>query len=262
MNQSTEVFDPRRTITFLGPTLPVREAAQEFPCTYAPPAAIGDVYRAVQQAPQTLVIVDGYFESVPAVWHKEILHALASGVRVYGCSSMGALRAAELSVHGMVGIGDIFSMYAEGVLEDDDEVAVTHTSADTGYRCVSHPMVNIRHGLRLAREAGVLSEEQAATLAGFTKQLFYADRHWSRVFQHAAETGVPPAALRDLTVIARSAAADLKRQDALTALRSLADNSLPVTDVVVPAFAETNAWTHFVSTENAPPPPPPPEDSP
>lgn len=252
MSQHSVIFDPARTVVFLGPTLPKGEAKTIFPGFYRPPVAIGDVFRAVQASPQTLLIVDGYFEGVPSVWHKEILYALACGVRVYGCSSMGALRAAELSAHGMVGVGRIYDMYADGSLEDDDEVAVTHASADSGYRCASHAMVNLRHGLRLAVDADVLSASQAADLGTRAKELFYADRHWGRVVRFAVEAGLPPAATEALSAIGRSAAADLKRQDALMALRGLADHSLPMADTPIPPFVETNAWGHFVSTEGIP----------
>ena len=43
-----------------------------------------------------------------------------------GASSMGALRAAELSQFGMVGIGEVYQAFKLGRLEDDDEVAIVH----------------------------------------------------------------------------------------------------------------------------------------
>lgn len=109
-----------------------------------PPAANGDVYRAVSAAPTAIGLVDGYFENVPAVWHKEILYALSQGVHVFGAASMGALRAAELSEFGMVGVGAIFAAYRDNRLEDDDEVAVVHGPAELDYLPVSEAMVNVR----------------------------------------------------------------------------------------------------------------------
>jgi len=53
-------------------------------------------------------IVDGNFETVATVWHKEILWAMAQGIHVYGAASIGALRAAELAEFGMKGVGAIF----------------------------------------------------------------------------------------------------------------------------------------------------------
>jgi hypothetical protein len=90
-------------IVFLGPTLnPV--AAQEI-CNaeFRPPAAMGDVTRAVSEGADAIVLIDGVFEDRPSVWHKEILWALSKGIGVVGAASMGALRAAELHNQGMLG---------------------------------------------------------------------------------------------------------------------------------------------------------------
>ena len=58
--------------------------------------------------PAVIGIIDGYFEIVPTVWHKEILWAMAQGIHVFGAASIGALRAAELDAFGMRGIGRIY----------------------------------------------------------------------------------------------------------------------------------------------------------
>src|SRR5437763_12688169 len=121
---------------FTGPTLSADEGRAELDAVYLPPVSQGDLYRVARRSPQAIGIVDGYFERVPAVWHKEILWALTRGIHVYGSASMGALRAAELDVFGMVGVGEIFEAYRDGVLEDDDEVAVAHAYAEAGFRPV------------------------------------------------------------------------------------------------------------------------------
>lgn len=63
-----------------------------------------------------------------SVRHKEIPHLLANGVTVIGCSSMGALRAAELHPQDLTGSGQVFAMYG------DDEVAVPHDEAPRYHR--------------------------------------------------------------------------------------------------------------------------------
>ncbi|OXM75052.1 hypothetical protein CF166_00135 [Amycolatopsis sp. KNN50.9b] len=93
---------------FVGPTLGAGEAERVAGLTALPPASAGDVYRAVEAGYRTLLLIDGYFHQVPSVQHKEILYALHQGLAVFGCSSMGALRAAELADFGMVGIGRVF----------------------------------------------------------------------------------------------------------------------------------------------------------
>src|SRR6185295_3890747 len=92
-------------VLFTGPTLSPREACQRLEAVCLPPAAQGDVYRASLRRPFAIGIIDGYFERVPAVWHKEILWAMSEGIHVFGSASMGALRAAELALFGMIGVG-------------------------------------------------------------------------------------------------------------------------------------------------------------
>ena len=102
-------------VVFVGPTLDRNSASKELDATYLPPASQGDVYLAARARPWAIGIVDGYFQRVPAVWHKEILWALSRGVHVFGAASMGALRAAELAPFGMRGVGKIFSDFESGV---------------------------------------------------------------------------------------------------------------------------------------------------
>ena len=73
-------------------------------------------------------------------------------MQVFGASSMGALRAAELAPFGMDGRRRIFEAFRGGELEDDDEVAVVHADADAGYRPLSDAMVDMRATLAAAAE--------------------------------------------------------------------------------------------------------------
>src|SRR5262249_32379648 len=153
------------------PSLPVDDARPILDATYLPPAAMGDVWAIMHLRPKAVVIIDGFFEQTPAVWHKEILYALSRGVHVYGASSMGALRAAELHLFGMIGVGQVFEAFRDGRLEDDDEVAVAHGPAEYGYPSLSDAMVNIRATLRRAEEKGVLDSSAHAAFVGIAKNL-------------------------------------------------------------------------------------------
>lgn len=158
---------------FTGPTLPPEEARAVLDdAIYLPPVSQGDVYRAALKRPRVIGIIDGYFERVPAVWHKEILWALTQGIHVFGSASMGALRAAELAPFGMEGVAEIFESYRSGELEDDDEVAVVHGPAELGYLAGSEAMVNIRRTLANAEAAGVIGCETRAGLERTAKELF------------------------------------------------------------------------------------------
>ena len=210
-------------VVFLGPTLPVAEARQLVEARYLPPAAMGDVYDVVQrQRPDVVAIVDGYFDSVPAVWHKEILFALEQGARVVGAASMGALRAAELWPFGMEGSGWVFEAFRTGMLEDDDEVAVAHGDAASGYRSLSTAMVNIRVGLDRAARAGLIGTATRETLVELAKRRYYPERSWERLVADAADHGLPGDELAWLRDFVTTAAPDVKAEDAAGLLRALA----------------------------------------
>jgi hypothetical protein len=178
-------------IVFTGPTLAADEARVVLDADYRPPAVQGDVYRAARHGPDVIGIIDGYFERVPSVWHKEILWAMSLGIHVFGAASMGALRAAELAAFGMEGVGAIFESYRAGVLEDDDEVAVVHGSAEFGFRAGSDAMVDIRFTIGRAVEAGVLSAATGAGIECLAKELFYPQRRYQAIARRAIEAGLP-----------------------------------------------------------------------
>ena len=162
------------TIVFLGPSLSLKEAQKILPdAAFHAPVRCGDIIKALRLHPKTIVIIDGFFEQTAAVWHKEILLALSLGVQVYGASSMGALRAAELDSYGMVGVGQIFEWYRDAVIIDDDEVALVHTNDDSFVSTLT-PMVNVRVTLEAAIKGKIVSAAQAeALLAEIKSQPYY-----------------------------------------------------------------------------------------
>lgn len=215
-------------IVFLGPSVAREEAGQLLAGTgvevqLQPPCRMGDVFVAAERRPRAIAIIDGYFEQTPAVWHKEILYALTQGIAVFGGASMGALRAAELHGFGMRGVGEIFNDYTSGALEDDDEVAVAHLPAEAGYLCRSDAMVNIRYGLRLAEEAGVIGAEAHRLLLESAKREHYPQRSWQSLYRLAPQLGVPAAELEALREFIGAQQPDLKREDAIATLRTAAD---------------------------------------
>lgn len=172
---------PTDLLVFLGPSLPAGEARELASCQVLPPARQGDLWRALALQPKVVAIIDGVFESVPSVWHHEILAALEAGVAVLGGSSMGALRAAELRHQGMVGVGRVFQMYRDGELTDDAEVALLHAGAEHGFEAFTVPLVNVRHNAERARRSGALSEGEAKALVKAAASVFFQDRTWDRV---------------------------------------------------------------------------------
>jgi hypothetical protein len=218
-----------KVVVFLGPSLPVAAAREVLDAVYLPPAAQADLVSAVEtHRPDVIGLIDGYFGQSLSVWHKEILYALDRGVRVYGASSMGALRAAETAPFGTVGVGTVYEMFASGELTDDDEVAVVHGLAETGYRNLTVPMVNVRVTLREAARAGVVTEDDRVRLEALAKAVFYQDRTYPAVFKRAAADGFPADRLAALREYVARHAADVKRDDALALLRTVRDLPRPL----------------------------------
>jgi hypothetical protein len=175
------------TLVYIGPTLPAAEVARRLPGAHVlGPAAVGDILRASRRrSVRRIALVDGYFERMAAVWHKEILLALERGIEVWGAASMGALRAAELAPWGMRGVGWIYRAYARGALVADDEVAVAHLPAEVGFRATSDALVNLRFGLARAERAGVIDARTHADLLALARSRFYRERSWAELAKHA-----------------------------------------------------------------------------
>jgi len=88
------------TVVFLGPSMPVEEARRLLDAEFVPPICRGDLALLPSNV-RIIGIIDGEFFQKLAVSPKEIIEALGRGVRVFGSSSMGALRAAETHTFGM-----------------------------------------------------------------------------------------------------------------------------------------------------------------
>ena len=206
---------------FTGPTLPRAEAAKVLDAEYLPPAAIGDVYKAARRRPWAIGIIDGFFESTPSVWHKEVLWAMTRGIHVFGASSMGALRAAELAAFGMVGVGAIFEGYHDGRIEDDDEVAVVHGPPELGYVQLTEAMVNIRATIGKAIATGVVPPPTGAALIEVAKSLYYKNRSYDRVLADASARRLPGDELIRLKAWLHKNQINQKRLDAIALLQAI-----------------------------------------
>ncbi len=202
-------------IVFLGPSLSRDEARTLLDATYRPPAARGDVLAAVSEGARIICLIDGVFFQECSVAHREILTALQAGVRVIGASSMGALRAAELDSLGMEGVGEVYRMFRDHVLESDDEVALVF-DPETGI-ALSEPLVNIRATLARAEEKGLLTDSEHALLLGIARRLYYPERTYERIGREALGE-IDEGRRKRFLQFAQTEGVDVKREDAIHAL--------------------------------------------
>ncbi|MCU0638022.1 MAG: TfuA-related McrA-glycine thioamidation protein [Methanothrix sp.] len=213
-------------VVFLGPSLSKERALEILKADYRPPAKRGDIFRAAQDGADVICLIDGVFFQECSVAHKEVIYAMEAGSRVLGASSMGALRASELDVYGMEGVGAIYRAYKSGQLVSDDEVALTFDPFS--FEPTSEPLVNIRFNLDLALQEGIISQQSRDRLFSCASSIYFPGRTYQRMFELAAKD-VSPEELERLRDYLDRARRDFKAEDAMLALKragELADQLL------------------------------------
>jgi hypothetical protein len=183
-----------------------------------PPAKQFDLLADIREGVHAVLIVDGVFHQTPAVSPTEIMDALRRGLLVYGCSSMGALRAAELYPYGMRGIGKIYEwIRREPAFRDDYPGQVFSTEGDT-IRPLSFTHVDFVFNLQELSRRGRLEDADRELLERLSRDTYYPDRTLARVV-HELRTVRPD--LVPLATHALTAMGSQKRRDALKALQAL-----------------------------------------
>jgi TfuA protein len=199
----------RNTAIFLGPSLDVAVARSILDAVYLPPVKRGDLYLLTGDI-CTVGIVDGEFFQSLSVSPKEVMTLLEHGMKVFGGSSMGALRAVEMSQYGMVGVGKIFEMYRDGEIDADDEVAMTYDPST--YRVTSEPLVNIRCALRAAVDLRVLEQSEADEILQVTGHRYFPDRSYLCAFERCPR----------FEAFVKEKRPNQKRDDAIQLLKTIA----------------------------------------
>jgi len=205
-------------VVFLGPSLcraRAEEILQGLQADWRPPARRGDIYRAAQEGARIIVLIDGVFFQDSSVAHKEVIYAMEAGARVLGASSMGALRASELDVYGMEGVGLIYQAYKSGRLTSDDEVALTFDPFTWEPR--SEPLVNIRFNLEQAWQKGAISTASRDRLLRCAQSLYFPDRSYERMMEKAQDF-VAEEEIEKFREFLASNRRDIKMEDAIRAL--------------------------------------------
>ncbi|MDQ6436584.1 TfuA-like protein [Mesorhizobium sp. LHD-90] len=200
------------------------------------PAVQGSIIAAVQRYdPAAIVIIDGAFQSEPAVRHKEILWAISQSIPVIGAASMGALRAAELYPY-MHGVGLIYRWYRRFAFLPDDAVAVLHGPREVNFSPLTHALVDLRMTIRSALRRNLISADLSGKLENAARNLNFRERTLSRMVREAL-----PAASDHGTEACRQILAEAfvqqKKRDALSALKFARDR------IVIPRKLENFRMT-------------------
>lgn len=211
-----------KIVIFVGPTVALAEARELCTAVFLPPVGQGDLISALRQYnPDRIGIIDGVFLQDLAVWHKEILESMDAGCEVWGASSMGALRAAELHTFGMIGVGRVFEEYLSGRVADDDEVAMAHGPAELGYFKISEPMINLRLTARVAVERGMMNEAEATGFLSVCKAMYFPERTVPAILHRLCLERYEAEALERICEAMRECYVDQKHEDAFRLLSEI-----------------------------------------
>jgi ribosomal protein S12 methylthiotransferase accessory factor len=200
-----------RVIVHLGPSMPLPDARRILDADYRPPIKRGDLTDA---APGAIVaIIDGVFEQDLSVSPREVWEAVARGVVVFGGSSMGALRAAE--VPGVIGIGRVFEWYRDQVITRDDEVALLF-DPHSG-RAQTVPAVSVRFAVERLCSLGTISLEMGDSLISAALKIPYKERTYPMILEAAGVANRSDS--QDLMAMLQ--AHDVKYRDAQAVLEAI-----------------------------------------
>jgi hypothetical protein len=212
-------------IAFAGPSLRPEDRLPFPDVEWRPPAEAGDLLRLKLNPAARICLIDGYFDHRPAVRHKEILLLLSKGVAIFGGSSIGALRAAEMADFGMVGVGAIYRAYRSARITGDDEVALIHGPSDWHWRPLSLPMVDVRATLHRAVRNRRLEAPAARELLSAAAGIHYVDRSWDEIL---ARLGLGGSLSRRLRRCLDGCEVPQKRIDAQACLKAAAEGGAAV----------------------------------
>ena len=172
-----------KPVIFIGPTLSIDKAKEILDADYRPPAKKGDLLQLIPTAVKFVGLVDGYFLQDYPPTPIEVYNLLRKkDVMVFGSSSLGALRAVELKRFGMIGIGKIFNLFLKGIIDSDDEVAVTFTEY-TGYK--SDALIDIRYNLFLAQKKQIIDKNTKRNILRIAKKTYFPYRTYDDILDES-----------------------------------------------------------------------------
>lgn len=201
-------------LIYTGLSLPFSEAKKildshdDIEVVYKRPIKRGDLSHDIKENPDIIAIIDGVFHQNSAVGHREILSVMKKGVKVYGSSSMGALRASELDVLGMEGIGYCYNEYASGNVTSDDDVAVMLNSETL--EALSVPLISMNYVFTNAVAENIITKEEKDELIKITKETYYPKRNYAQTLSQSSLDADKKGKLIDFIRTSK----DIKKEDA------------------------------------------------
>lgn len=166
----------KRCYLFAGPSAHNLDLAKYSWLVNLGPAKQSDVLDLLKYSKVTdIILADGLYKSIPAPWHKELILALHRGINIIGTSSIGALRASEMSQYGLVGYGKVYE-YLKSSLTDDSEVAVVHSGSEDSWRPLTIAHVEVYFFAKHLVSRNLINSSLAKELVEISKHTYFEQR--------------------------------------------------------------------------------------
>ena len=175
-----------KPIIFLGPSLMLEKAKAILDADYKPPAKKGDLLAllGLSDTKRVIGLIDGLFlQDYPPTPIEVYSILVRKNLTVVGGASLGALRAVELEKFGMIGIGKVFELFKNGIIDADDEVAVTFDQ--TNHKVQSEAMIDIRFNLFIAQRKRIIDADTKRALAKVAKDTYFPFRNYESIIDES-----------------------------------------------------------------------------
>lgn len=205
-----------QTITvFLGPSFDCVEAQKYIKADFLPPAKRGDFRQFCTGEYTAVVLIDGEMIYGAPPSPQELLDVMASGVRLYGAASLGALRGVELRDYGFNASGWVYEEYLSGRVKHDDELlSILHPET---FLPLTIPLINIRYALSSMTSQYLLSPNFSQKFLDQCREIFFEERTEQALKNIGLSLGLKEELLSEIF----SEKFNIKKNDALECLKKV-----------------------------------------
>jgi hypothetical protein len=183
------------------------------------PAVRGDLDCLRDESPGTALLLEGHFGSRLSVSPAECRRLIFAGWSVLGAGSIGALRASELWNIGMIGVGEVFTMYRIGRLHSDADVGVIYDAASGSTLTAS--IVHVRSILSELEHNALISPTAGRHFLKLANGINWTERYWTNLLYDWKTGGMSAKVLRSVRARVEMPESDPKRRDAAMAFEIL-----------------------------------------
>lgn len=178
------LFAPgKKIIVFGGPSLSLIKIKEHNHFEYKPPIKRGDLLNIIDthRGKPIVLITDGIFGDSLSITPNECIEYINNGGLLFGCSSIGALRAADCYSRGMVGVGDIFMGYHLGYYHSESDVAVLYDKIS--FQEITYSFAHIDYLLKILVRKNLITTIDVRKIVKLIRNIMWYERTQINILQ-------------------------------------------------------------------------------